>query len=364
MKPSDITVAVLMHDFRGGGAERVAIALCNGLVERGLTVFVMVLQKHGPMLRDLNPSVNVREVGAERVATSPFKIAKLVKQLNVDLVVSHMTHVNVAACIAALIGGFRNKLIVVEHNQMLNNYSVTKQKSVKLAYLLTRIAYKLPKKIIAVSEGVKQSVVSFARIDAERVEVIYNPVVNEQLLQFQADDKPPHAFFQAGVPVFVCVGRLTKQKNYPLFIAAFHKLIDKVDARAIILGEGPERDQLSSIIKQSGLSDRVSLHGFVDNPYWYMSAADALVLSSAWEGLPTVLIEALALSTKIVSTDCISGPTEILDNGKFGELVPVDDVDQLAVAMEKVLAKSYPHLKERAMDFTIDKAVEGYLQFC
>jgi glycosyltransferase involved in cell wall biosynthesis len=157
---------------------------------------------------------------------------------------------------------------------------------------------------------------------------------------------------------------LTQQKDFPTLIEAFRLLRDKAMARLIILGEGEERGQLEALIMASGLSADVDLHGFVENPYAYLSRADAFVLSSRWEGLPTVLIEALACGCPVVATDCPSGPREILEGGLYGTLVPVGDAAALCAAMYQVL-KTRPAkqlLREHAMNYSVDRAASRYIE--
>ena len=350
-----------MHDFRGGGAERVAISLCNGLAEKDFAIILIVVNKTGPMLNGLNQNIEIYELASTRMAFAFFELSKEIKKLNPDLLISHMTHVNVTACLAAFLGRFSNKLVVVEHNQMAQNYKELEKRTVKTAYLMSKFLYKLPKKIIAVSEGVKNSITKFTWVGEEEVDVIYNPVVSDELLLYNPSPRAGiHPYFSENSPVFVCVGSLTKQKNFPLFLRAFRIVLNKENVNALILGEGAERDMLQDIISDLNLEANVQLPGFVNNPYDFIANADTFVLSSSWEGLPTVLIESLALSTNIVSTNCPSGPEEILESGKYGIIVELDDVEALAAAMIDSLTNKKAGLKLRAQDFSISKSIFKY----
>ncbi|NJS16372.1 MAG: glycosyltransferase [Nostocaceae cyanobacterium CSU_2_110] len=165
-------------------------------------------------------------------------------------------------------------------------------------------------------------------------------------------------------PVFLAVGRLTEQKDFSTLIKAFSLVRKEKLARLIILGEGEARGQLEATIKNLGISEDVLLPGFTDNPYAYMYNANAFVLSSRWEGLPTVLIEAMACGCPVVATDCPSGPQEILAAGKYGELVCCGDVLALSKAMLNVLDNPINSeiLTQRTQDFSFDKAVSRYLE--
>jgi glycosyltransferase involved in cell wall biosynthesis len=155
---------------------------------------------------------------------------------------------------------------------------------------------------------------------------------------------------------------LTKQKDFPILIEAFKIVRENRPVKLIVLGEGAERIRLQELIKEYGFDEDVDLPGFVENPYSYMKCADLLVLSSRYEGFGNVIVEAMAAGTPVVSTNCPSGPAEILENGKFGYLVPVGNVTLLAEAIEKALDEpaNSEALKTRAMDFSIDKITEDY----
>ena len=194
--------------------------------------------------------------------------------------------------------------------------------------------------------------------------MVYNPVVSPGL-EDEARQSISHPWFNRdGPPVILAVGRLTAAKDYPTLLRAFSMVYQKQPARLLILGDGKERAPLESMVRQLGLTENVQMPGFVVNPYAYMARARLLALSSRWEGLPGVLVEALACGTPVVSTDCKSGPREILENGRFGRLVPVGDPDALAAAILDTLQTIPDHalLKRRAEDFTLEKSVKEYLR--
>lgn len=159
------------------------------------------------------------------------------------------------------------------------------------------------------------------------------------------------------------VGRLTPAKDYPNLIRAFGLVKQQRDARLMILGEGELRPELEALVDELGLNDSVALPGFVDNPYAYMAHASVFALSSFWEGLPTVLIEAVGIGTPVVSTDCKSGPREILDGGKYGILVPVQDSDALASGiLDAMESPRRPLPDEVALQYQPDAVVDRYLE--
>jgi glycosyltransferase involved in cell wall biosynthesis len=194
------------------------------------------------------------------------------------------------------------------------------------------------------------------------IQVIYNPVITPDL-RINSQMPLEHPWFNLGEPpVILAVGSLTAQKDFPTLLKAFVQLRKIRNARLLILGEGEERTAIEALVKQLGLEQDVSLPGFVVNPYPYMFRAPVFVLSSKWEGLPTVVIEALFCGTLIVSTDCPSGPREILQDGQYGQLVPVGDSVNMAQAIENVLAGKMPHPpRECWKPFELDTVIDQYV---
>jgi glycosyltransferase involved in cell wall biosynthesis len=217
--------------------------------------------------------------------------------------------------------------------------------------------------VVAVSRGAADDLARTSGLPRDRVQVVYNPVLTPALMAL-ARQAPGHPWFASGEPpVILGVGRLTPQKDFPTLIRAFAEVRRCRSARLMILGEGEERGRLEALARELGVADDVALPGFQENAMAYMGGSALFVLSSAWEGLPTVLIEALAAGTRVVSTDCPSGPREILQEGRLGALVPVGDVAALTGAMIDALARSPSAVPLEALTpFTSDAAVDHYLR--
>jgi glycosyltransferase involved in cell wall biosynthesis len=212
-----------------------------------------------------------------------------------------------------------------------------------------------------VSQGVAKNLVDMG-LPSEKIEVIYNPIVTPELSE-KLQESLNHPWFLPGQPpVILGVGRLQKQKDFPTLIHAFAKVRQQQPLRLMILGEGSERSNLESLVQELGIAKDVVFPGFVANPYAYMAQAAVLVLSSAWEGFGNVLVEALAAGTPIVSTDCESGPAEILANGQYGKLVPVGNAEDMAKAIAAILEDTPDGevLKQRANEFSLEKALTKY----
>jgi glycosyltransferase involved in cell wall biosynthesis len=201
-------------------------------------------------------------------------------------------------------------------------------------------------------------------LPSNKIKAIYNPIVTPELSK-KLQEGVAHPWFSPGQPpVILGVGRLEKQKDFPTLIHAFAKVRQQHPARLMILGEGSEHSHLDSLVQELGLVEDVVFGGFVANPYAYMAQAAVLVLSSAWEGFGNVLVEAMAAGTPVVSTDCESGPAEILANGQYGKLVAVGDIEGMAKAIAQTLDKAPDSklLQERADEFSLEKALTQYQQ--
>jgi len=216
--------------------------------------------------------------------------------------------------------------------------------------------------VVAVSKGVADDLAQVTKISRDRIQVIYNPIVTPE---FREKTRAPlqHPWFESGEPpVILAVGRLTGQKDFVTLIEAFARVRRTQPARLLILGEGEERAVLEEKVKELGLEQDASLPGFVANPYPYMCRAKVFVLSSRWEGLPGVLIEALYCGAPLVATDCPSGPREVLAGGKHGQLVPVGNAGALAQGIHDALDGKIPRPpRESWRPFDSETVVNQYI---
>ena len=357
-----IRVAVYLPSLRGGGAERVMVTLANGFAARGYAVDLVLATAEGPYLKDVDAAVRVVDLKARRVATSLPALVRYLRRERPVAMLAAMGHSNVIAVLARRLALVPTRVVVSERA----NFSISKANASwrgDLVGWFMRRAYPKAHGITAVSEGVADDLANALGLSRSSIEVIYNPVVTDTLL-LRSREAPEHPWLEdGGGPVILSVGRLTIQKGFSTLIHAFARLRQAREARLIILGEGELRPDLEKLIADLGLDSDVVLPGFSGNPFTYMRLAKLFVLSSAWEGLPNVLIQAMACGTPVVSTDCPSGPAEILENGKWGRMVPVGDVDALAKAMAEALdEKEHPDVAARAAEFNVDRAVEGYLR--
>lgn len=355
-------VACFIPDLTDGGAQRAVVKLVGGLCERGLSVDLVLVNEEGVHLRSVDARARLVVLDGNRVATAITPLARYMKRTRPLAFVSFLTHANVAAVAARALARVELRLALVEQNTV-SAYRSDLRRDRWLPALVRR-TYPRAEAVVGVSSGVARDLISHQRVPAHKVSVIHNPVVDAALADAAGAPVDHEWFADDSAPVFIASGRLTPQKDFPTLLEAFRLLRSKVPARLIVLGEGEERARLEALCAAMNLSGDVDLHGFVENPYAYMSRADAFVLSSRWEGLPTVLIEALACGCPVVATDCPSGPREILQGGKYGELVEVGDSVALCEAMERIL-KTRPGkqaLKGHASKYSVDQAVSRYVE--
>lgn len=330
-------VAFFLRFLGGGGAERVILNLSRGFVARGVKVDLVLSAGGGPHLWQVPPEVRVVDLKAPRVSASLFDLAKYLQQEQPLAIILALHYTGEIAILAKRIAKVPTRVIVVEHNTLSREVSKERGSRKFLIPLAVKYLYPWADNIVAVSQGVAKDLSAVSHLPLDKIQVIYNPVLVPGLLE-KAQEPVDHPWFAPGEPpVILGVGKLEAQKDFPNLIRAFAQVRRTKKARLVILGWGPDRPQLESLIADLGLEDDVALPGHVDNPYAYMAKAAVFALSSAWEGLPTVLIEAMSVGTPVVSTNCESGPAEILDNGKHGLLAPVGDSNALATAILQVL---------------------------
>ena len=329
--------AIFAPDMAGGGAERAALQLAEGLADRGHRVDLVLAAAVGPRMAEVPDNVRLVDLGSHRVLTSVPYLARYLRREKPDAIASVLDHANIAALLARRLARSPARAIVIEQN---NLSLAAANGSTWLDRMMPRLAnrfYPWADAVVGVSAGVIDDLVELLpAVPADRFHVIYNPIVTPGMRE-KALASIDHPWFANGDRVLVAVGRLRDQKHFPTLIRAFSQVRSRREAKLLILGEGSERPTLERLILEMNLSDDVALPGYTDNPYAYLSRAAGFVLSSKWEGLPTVVVEALSCGAPVVATDCPSGPREILANGLFGQLVPVGDPVSLAEALVRVL---------------------------
>ena len=361
-------VAILVPSLACGGTERVVINLLKGLVKHDVELELVLGRAEGEFLNDIPAGVKVVDLHTDAgfiirekaTLKTIYSLVRYLRSEKPDVIVSNWYSLNVLTAITRKLARSRAYLILVEHNPTFSR----DYEPGRLLSGLMRWFYPRVDAVVAASKGLAQDFEANLRMKPGSIKVIYNPVVDESLV-LKAHSPLDHPWFRPNQPpVILAVGRLHPQKNYPHLLQAFARLRKQRPARLLILGDGQEvRGQLEALVEQLKIGADVSLPGLATNPYAYMSRAAVFVLSSSWEGLAIVVVEAMYCGCQVVSADCQYGPREILAGGKYGTLVPVDDVSALFEAMQQALdsPKNPDDLKHRAEDFSIDKVVSEYM---
>lgn len=384
------------------GAEQVAALLAKGFADKGYQVDFLVENVAGWLIDDLrrhSPGIQVHNLepdGGEGLSDILFRVYATAKALfsrgmgwhcrlqlarviikkkppllaliryqrghRPAAVISLLNAPNIFLMLARLTGSFPSRLIVTVHNTLSISVSASTSKWKRSIPALMRCLHPLADKVVAVSGGVALDLVDELGLPASSVEVVYNPVVRPEMKDLAAEPVDHEWLNNKTCPVLIAACKLKPQKDLPMLLRAFQKVREQRPGRLLILGEGPDRDSLEQLALELGIAADVQFAGFVQNPFAYYRRADLFVMSSAWEGLPTALIEALACGCPVVSTDCPSGPAEILDKGRYGRLVPVGDHQALAEGILEVLDSppSAALLEERANYFSLADSVNQY----
>ena len=355
---------MLIRAFDGGGAQRDSVLLCNALAAKGITPTVLTLRGKGPLRPLLDPAIPVVELPGGKLRYAIVGLRRAIRTLAPGVVVSSEAALNLCALIAVhmLPRPGRPKLVlrevsspsVAQHNDpYLQN---------RIAYWLLRYLYRRADRVIALTEGdrrdltkifsVPQNIISLMRTNA-----VIPPAVERRLAQWDGESGRER-------DLIVCIGRLSPEKDHLTLLRAMTLMSPQRPWRLAIVGDGPERAELETFVRANGLSKRVAFTGYSADPFGWLMRARVAVLSSAHEGLPCVLMEALACGTPVVATDCSYGPRDILQNGRYGTLTPVGDAPALAVAIEASLDQVPDRrlLMGRGLDYTATKAANRFLE--
>lgn len=359
---NDYRIALFLGSFGGGGIERVTAHLAHGLVKLGVKIDLILNRSDSTHLWWMPSNVRIIDLQQSRLSMSLPGLVRYLRRERPVALLAADHYLNEIALLGKYLSRVQTRVIVTEHNQLSKTTHNTGNLKARLVPIFTRLLYPWADEIVAVSHGVAKDLANTASLSLDLITTIYNPVITPELL-ISAQEPVEHPWFNADVPIILGVGKLEAQKDFPNLIHAFAKVRQVKQTRLVILGWGPDRPKLEALIQELGLRDDVDLPGYVQNPYAYMTKSAVFVLSSAWEGLPTVLIEAMALGRSVISTDCESGPSEILANGKYGSLTKVGDSDALANAILEALSNTQkPIDADWLTQFNLDTATQQYLK--
>lgn len=348
--------------FRQDGVARVMLDLANGLLARGCEVDYLCVETAGPLEGQLQDGVRIVRLERRGFVGRLLGVARYLRNECPAALISAMDIANLCV-LAKAVTRVPTKVVTTVH--VPYSFYLSRRGSLIKAVGPLLLRWTLPKAdaIVTVSNGVAEDLARFYKAP-DKTFTIYNPV-NAEKAQSLAGQPLQHEWFADDQPpVIVSAGRLEVDKDYASLIRAFKRVRQERDARLIILGEGMQRPLLEALVKELGLNDDVQLPGYVKNPYNYIANASVFALSSLAEGFAMVLLEAMAVGTPIVSTNCLGGVGEVLDEGKYGHLVPVGDIDALAAAINQTIAEARQpaFLRSRALEFSQDETVDKYIQ--
>ena len=356
-------VAVFLTDLAGGGAERAMLDLAHGIARRGLQVDLVLASATGPYLVDVPAEVRLLDLEVRRVSRAVMPLAKYLRCERPDVLFTSLHHTSLVASIARGLARTATPLFLREATTVSARPVAWCDVRTRAKQCAMRWAYAVADGAVAVSEGVADDLRLTFGVPDRKVWTLYSPVVTDSIARLAVLD-PEHAWLDRGAPpVVLGVGRLRDHKGFMTLIDAFAKARRRRPMRLVLLGEGPQRADLERRAVELGVGDDVALPGFVRNPFAFMSRASVYVLSSEFEGLPGTLIQAMACGCPVVATDCRSGPREILEDGRYGALVGVGDVDAMARAIDQALDDPVPValVIERAARFSSEPVISAHL---
>ena len=358
------TVAIFVATSGHSGVDKLIKHLVPAIARRGYPVDVLKIGGHGPHFKEIPTGVRLIKLGTRHVYSSFRALRAYLKDHRPAVMFTDKDRVNRTALLARMNLNISTRMVVSSGTTISVDLASRGPLERWLQRNSMRFLYPFADNIIVTSGGVADDMSEYTGLARQSIQVVPCPVVSEKL--FHTDlPRPEHPWYQDGQsPVILGVGELGWRKDFDTLLRAFALLRAQRPTRLIILGRGGQRQRLLSLAAELNISEDVDLPGFVPDPYAYMAHAALLALTSRWEGLGFVLIEALAAGTPVVSTDCPSGPREILDNGRYGHLVPVGDAHQLFRAMDETLNHPLPTetLQKAAWPYEIERSTSAYLQ--
>ena len=363
-------IAFLLPDLEWSGLGRVAVNLAKEISSRGISVDLVVGSATGVFLKEIPPQIRIVDFERQiqpRLQSALKILLPLRRYLQIEkptALVCNLYTCNVVTLMAKMLVRSKVKLVLVEHIILYEKQEKKQQKLQEIFRpILMRWLYPSADKVVACSQGLARDLEIYLGFNHGKIDVIYNPVIDEKLAE-KANLFVEHPWFNKGeIPVVLGAGRLVRQKDFATLIRAFALVKKEQKVRLVILGEGQLKNQLLTLVGQLNLENDVVILDFVENPYAYMAKSAVFVLSSGWEGFGNVVAEALAAGAPVVSTNCPSGPAEILDNGKYGELVSVGDSQGMAEAILRVLSGKVRSVDSAWLEqFTLKYSAQKYLE--
>lgn len=354
---ASLSVSLFLYSFRGGGAEKMMVTLANELAHRDHEVDLVLVDDSGPNQSRVDPKVTQTVIGGNSLLSMISNLWKYLMRREQDVLLSTLELPNVASVVAGKATSVPVVLRIASVNSKRSRHG-----KYRLIPHLKRLSYPRADAIVAISDGVGRDVARITGMDPADTTTIYNPAYEPDVPELARKSVDLEWLTDHEKRVAIGVGHFKPQKDFATLIRAVDRVNDQQELYLVLLGEGELEQELRTLAKQLGIQDRVNFPGYVENPYAYMARANVFVLSSTFEGFGNVIVEAMACGTPVVSTDCPGGPTEILDGGTYGSLVPVGDDRAMAEAIRDQLSSPTDpdHLQSRVRDFSIEQVVDQY----
>ncbi|WP_212645204.1 glycosyltransferase [Delftia sp. PE138] len=315
----------------GGGAEKVALLLARSMSGLGCEIKIATARKNGELAYSFPENVKIIDFACNKPISGIRTLSKLVASSQADAIICFGIQTGIAAALSQRMYKWKSTLIIRNENNLELEWKNASKLNQLIGPALSRWSAK-QSKFVCVSRTLSQATKQYLKLHDDEVITIRNPVFDN--IDWPQSEKPLHPWLaSSSLPTFVAIGRLEHQKGFDTLIDGFKIANETIQARLIIFGNGGLRNQLEERIESAGLSNHISLPGFTENPLHQLRAATAFILSSRYEGFGLVLVEALFSGTTIISTDCNYGPSEILEDGKYGILLPVNDPHSIANAI-------------------------------
>lgn len=310
-----------------GGADRILITLLRRLDRKRFTPSLVLVRREGAMVDEIPADVEVTALGATRLAVSAPALAREIRTRRPDVVFSTHGGSNIIAAAAHALARSSSRLVLSERSALVRLDRSRARRMLEIP--AKRLTYRRADVVTAVSMGVARQLATMVHLSEDRIRVVYNPMIDEELT-IRAADPVVEPWFAGGVPVVLAIGRLVPVKDYPTLLRAFARIRAVLPVRLAILGDGPMRGELEGLARELGVAADTRFLGFDKNPFKYMARARLVLHASQAEGLPGALIQAMACGTPVVATDCDFGPREVITHGRDGFLVKVGDARGLA----------------------------------
>lgn len=370
MTSPNTTVLFVLPHLGGGGAERTFVNLVNHL-DRGRFKPVMALFKlRGPYLPLLKGDVELHDLRSSRARYSFLPLARTIRSVAPNVMLSTLTHVNVTAMVAQRLSG-RQVPVVVRQSTHQTAQAAAGVGGERWREWLIRWSYRRAARVIALSNGVRQDLIARYNLPEEQVVTIYNPIDIDHILRLAAEpvDHPQPLREERHGPCLriIAAGRLSREKGVDLLLKALARL-RHIPYHLWVLGDGEERRNLQELVGTLEMSDRVSFLGFVQNPYAWMAQADLFALPSRWEGFGHVIAEAMVCGVPVLATRCPAGPEEIITDGVDGRLCEPESVEALARHIEELWGQPEKRAafasaaRQSVQRFHVKRIVEQYEQ--